>query len=110
AKKESSDEECSTSRSEEEEYAVVVRDFKKIEKVKGSALDAETQTILFENVQNHRKTRTKEHSSEVLEVIVVKKMMKRLKTKRVSWLKHQMRYVSISLTLAVKIHQLAILL
>ncbi|GKA77819.1 hypothetical protein Tco_0784356 [Tanacetum coccineum] len=31
AKKESSDEECSTSRSEEEEYAVVVRDFKKIE-------------------------------------------------------------------------------
>ncbi|GJX33093.1 hypothetical protein Tco_0242948, partial [Tanacetum coccineum] len=119
AKKESSDEESLTSGSEDEEYAMAVRDFKKffkrrgrfvrqprndkkeslkeaettrMAKLKGSALDTETQIILLENVQNHRKTRTKEHSSEVLRVIAVKKMMKRLKTKRVSWLKYQMRY------------------
>ncbi|GJT83397.1 zf-CCHC domain-containing protein [Tanacetum coccineum] len=35
AKKESRDEECSTSRSEEEEYAMVVRDFKKFFKRRG---------------------------------------------------------------------------
>ncbi|GJZ05235.1 retrovirus-related pol polyprotein from transposon TNT 1-94 [Tanacetum coccineum] len=35
AKKESSDEECSTSRSEDEEYAMAVRDFKKFFKRKG---------------------------------------------------------------------------
>ncbi|GJS53381.1 copia protein [Tanacetum coccineum] len=34
-------------------------------------LDAVIQIILLENVQNHRKIRTKEHSSEVLGVIVV---------------------------------------
>ncbi|GJS91294.1 retrovirus-related pol polyprotein from transposon TNT 1-94 [Tanacetum coccineum] len=52
-------------------------------KVKGSVLDAETQIILLENVQNHQETRTKEHSLEVLGAIAVKKMMKRLKTKRI---------------------------
>nr|GEW64153.1 transposase, Ptta/En/Spm, transposase, Tnp1/En/Spm-like protein [Tanacetum cinerariifolium] len=36
AKKESSDEECSISRSEDEEYAVAVRDFKKFFKRRGS--------------------------------------------------------------------------
>ncbi|GJZ49171.1 hypothetical protein Tco_0603361 [Tanacetum coccineum] len=36
AKKESSDEECSTSRSEDEEYAMAVRDFKKFFKRRGS--------------------------------------------------------------------------
>ncbi|GJS72004.1 retrovirus-related pol polyprotein from transposon TNT 1-94 [Tanacetum coccineum] len=118
AKKESSDEECSTSGSEDEEYAMAVRDFKMFFKRRGrfvrqSRNDKKTfqrsqddkngksikkmlpdeviQIILLENVQNHQKTRTKEHSSEVLGVIAVKKMMKRLKTKRVSWLKHQMR-------------------
>ncbi|GKE06892.1 hypothetical protein Tco_1398910, partial [Tanacetum coccineum] len=35
----------------------------------GSVLDAEIQIILLETVQNHRKTRTKEHSSEALGVI-----------------------------------------
>ncbi|GJX11487.1 retrovirus-related pol polyprotein from transposon TNT 1-94 [Tanacetum coccineum] len=58
------------------------------EKVIGSALDAEIQIILSENVQNHRRTRTKEHLLEVLGLIAVRKMMKRLKTKHVSWLKH----------------------
>nr|GEY68677.1 UBN2 domain-containing protein [Tanacetum cinerariifolium] len=101
-KKESSDEECSTSRSEDEEYAMAVRDFKKFFKRRGrfvrqpqndkkiskepemtrtakvieNILDAVIQIILLENVQNHRKTRTKEHSSKVLGVIVVKKMMR----------------------------------
>nr|GEW04647.1 Gag-Pol polyprotein [Tanacetum cinerariifolium] len=69
AKKESSDEESSTSRSKDEEYAMAVRDFKKFFKRKG-------------------RKRTKELSSEVLGVIAVRKMMKRIKTKRVSWLKH----------------------
>ncbi|GJZ10795.1 hypothetical protein Tco_0545554 [Tanacetum coccineum] len=111
AKKESSDEECSTSGCEDEEYAMAVRDFKKFFKRRGrfvrqprnekglsekaettrtkklieSVLDAEIQIISLENVQNHRKTRTKEHSSEVLGVIAVRKIMKRLKTKHVSW-------------------------
>ncbi|GKA10577.1 hypothetical protein Tco_0690010, partial [Tanacetum coccineum] len=49
AKKESSDEECSTSGSEDEEYAMAAT---KIAKVKGSALDAEIQIILLENVQD----------------------------------------------------------
>ncbi|GJR02639.1 hypothetical protein Tco_0525623 [Tanacetum coccineum] len=89
---------------------MIKRPFKEAEttrtkKVKGSASDVETQIILLENVQNHQRTRTKKHSSEVLRVIAVKKMMKRLKTKRVSWLNYQMRYVPIHLTLAMKIHQ-----
>ncbi|GJW78009.1 hypothetical protein Tco_0139691 [Tanacetum coccineum] len=117
AKKESSDEECSTFGSEDEEYAMAVRDFNKffkrrgrfvrqprnnkntfkeskmtrMAKVKGSVLDVETQIILLEKI------RTKEHSSEVLRVIAVKKMMKMLKTKRVSWLRHRMWYVPIPL-------------
>ncbi|GJX17024.1 retrovirus-related pol polyprotein from transposon TNT 1-94 [Tanacetum coccineum] len=60
AKKESSDEECSTSESEDEVYDMAVRDFKKFFKRRENALDAATQIILLENVQNHRKTRTKE--------------------------------------------------
>nr|GEV22946.1 copia protein [Tanacetum cinerariifolium] len=98
AKKESSDEEYSTFRIEDEEYAMAVRDFKKFFKkdnfrttkrhskeavmtrtlkVIENALDAVTRIILLENVQNHQKTRTKEPLSEVLGVIVMKKMMRR---------------------------------
>ncbi|GKA80815.1 hypothetical protein Tco_0787507, partial [Tanacetum coccineum] len=117
--------------SEDEEYAMAVRDFKKFFKRRGrfvrqplndkrrskeaemtrtakvieNALDAVIQIILLENVQNHQKTRTKEHSSEVLGAIAVKKMMKRLKTKCVSYLKRQMRYVPTPLTLVMKTHQ-----
>nr|GEV75195.1 transposase, Ptta/En/Spm, transposase, Tnp1/En/Spm-like protein [Tanacetum cinerariifolium] len=109
AKKESSDEECSTSRSEDEEYVMAVRDFKKFFKRRGrfvrqprtrkgrskeaemtrtakvieNVLDAVIQIILLKNVQNHQRTRTKELSSEVLRVIAVKKMMRRPKTRRV---------------------------
>nr|GEV74629.1 UBN2 domain-containing protein [Tanacetum cinerariifolium] len=109
AKKESSDEECSTTGSEDEEYAMVVRDFKKFFKRRGrfarqprndkktfqisrddkngksnkNALDVATQIILLENVQNHRKIRTKELLSESLGAIAMKKTMRRSKMKRV---------------------------
>nr|GEV07481.1 reverse transcriptase domain-containing protein [Tanacetum cinerariifolium] len=53
AKKESSDEVCSTSRSEDEEYAMAIKDFKKFFKRR----DAGTQIILLENVQSHRRTK-----------------------------------------------------
>ncbi|GKF76369.1 hypothetical protein Tco_0225813 [Tanacetum coccineum] len=76
-KKESSDEECSTSGSEDEEYTMAVRDFKKFFKRR----DAAIRIILLENVQNHRKIRTKELLSEVLGAIAVKKMMRRSKMK-----------------------------
>ncbi|GJU49469.1 DUF4219 domain-containing protein [Tanacetum coccineum] len=59
--------------------AAMTRTVKAIE----NALDAVTQIILLENVQNHQETRTKELLSEVLGVIMVKKMMRRSKTKRV---------------------------
>nr|GEW48995.1 copia protein [Tanacetum cinerariifolium] len=68
AKKESNDEECLTSESENEEYAIVVRDFKKFFK-------------------RRERTRTKKLSSKVHGVIAARKMMKRLNTKYVSWLK-----------------------
>ncbi|GJX59876.1 hypothetical protein Tco_0291266 [Tanacetum coccineum] len=79
AKKESSDEECLTSDSEDEEYAMAVRDFKKFFKKR----DAVIRIILLENVQNHRKIRTKELLLEALRAIAVKKMMRRSKMKRV---------------------------
>nr|GEV86450.1 copia protein [Tanacetum cinerariifolium] len=44
-------------------------------------LDAMTQNILLENVQNHQKTRTKKLLSEILGMIVVKKMMRSKITK-----------------------------
>nr|GEV31812.1 retrovirus-related Pol polyprotein from transposon TNT 1-94 [Tanacetum cinerariifolium] len=72
AKKESSDEECSTSRSKDEEYTMAVRDFKKFFKRRETVFDAVIQIISLENVQNHQKTRTQEHSSEVLGVIAMK--------------------------------------
>ncbi|GJW34044.1 hypothetical protein Tco_0054076 [Tanacetum coccineum] len=62
-------------------------------KVIGNVLDVETRIILSENVRNHRETRTKNPSSEVLGAIVVRKMMKKLKTKRVSWLMHLARNI-----------------
>ncbi|GJV40062.1 hypothetical protein Tco_1418502 [Tanacetum coccineum] len=70
AKKESSDEECLTFRSEDEEYAMAVRDFKKFFKRRGRFI----QIILSKNVRNHRRTRTKELSSEVLGVIAIQRI------------------------------------
>ncbi|GKA12546.1 hypothetical protein Tco_0692092 [Tanacetum coccineum] len=60
AKKESSDEECSTFGSEDEEYAMAVRDFKKFFKRRGRFICVRSKSTL-ENVQSHRETRTKEH-------------------------------------------------
>ncbi|GKA66700.1 hypothetical protein Tco_0766508 [Tanacetum coccineum] len=77
----------------------------KTKRVKGSGLDAEIQNILLKNVQSHRETRTKENSLEVLGAIAVKKMMKKSKTKHISWLKYEMRYVPNPLTLVMKTHQ-----
>ncbi|GKG25913.1 hypothetical protein Tco_0399059, partial [Tanacetum coccineum] len=86
AKKESSDEECSTSGSEDEEYAMAVRDFKKFFKRRGRFVrqPQNDKRTLLESVQNHQKTRSKELLSEDLGPVVVKKMMRRSKTKRVS--------------------------
>nr|GEZ03824.1 retrovirus-related Pol polyprotein from transposon TNT 1-94 [Tanacetum cinerariifolium] len=63
AKKVSSDEECSTFGSEDEEHAMTVRDFKKFFKRR--------------ECPKPPKAKTKEHSSEVLGVTAVKKMMRR---------------------------------
>ncbi|GJY94568.1 hypothetical protein Tco_0510929 [Tanacetum coccineum] len=100
AKKESSDEESLSFESEDGEYAMAVRDFKKFLR---EEKDAETQIILSESVRNHQRTRRKGLSLEVLEVIEVKKMMKRLKTKHVSLLKYLVRYILNPLTLAMRI-------
>ncbi|GJX56362.1 retrovirus-related pol polyprotein from transposon TNT 1-94 [Tanacetum coccineum] len=48
AKKESSDKECSTSGSEDEEYAMAVRHIKKFVKRRENALDVATHSILWE--------------------------------------------------------------
>nr|GEV54965.1 retrovirus-related Pol polyprotein from transposon TNT 1-94 [Tanacetum cinerariifolium] len=101
AKKESSDEECLTFGSEDEEYVMAVRDFKKFFKRRGRFVrQPRNDKKTFQrsrddknDVQNHQKTRTKELLSEVLGVIAVKKMMRRSKTKRVLQLKHQTTYI-----------------
>ncbi|GJR12731.1 hypothetical protein Tco_0795383 [Tanacetum coccineum] len=74
AKKESSDEECSSSGSEDEEYAMAVRDIKK------------DQIIYCDNGPKppERPERKEAFVREVLGAIAVKKMMKRSKTKHVS--------------------------
>nr|GEX48828.1 retrovirus-related Pol polyprotein from transposon TNT 1-94 [Tanacetum cinerariifolium] len=66
AKKEYSDEECSSSKK-----AVITR----MDKVIENDLDAATRIILLENVQNRQKIRTKERLSKVLGAIAMKKMM-----------------------------------
>ncbi|GKE66403.1 hypothetical protein Tco_1520564 [Tanacetum coccineum] len=76
AKKESSDEESSTFESKDEEYAMVVRDFKKRGRFVRQPLDAETQIILSENVRNHQETRTKGRLLEVLGSITVFRIWK----------------------------------
>nr|GEV86433.1 zf-CCHC domain-containing protein/UBN2 domain-containing protein [Tanacetum cinerariifolium] len=110
AKKKSSDNECLTSGSEDEEYAMAVRDFKKFFKRRGrfvrqpqnnkktfqtsrddkngkgdrKCYRCSDLNHLIGECQTHRKTRTKEPSSKVLRVISVKKMMRKSKTRRVS--------------------------
>nr|GEV15546.1 copia protein [Tanacetum cinerariifolium] len=71
AKKEFSDEECSTSKSKDEEYAMVVRDFKKFFKRRDRFV---RQPRNKKRRSKERKIRTKEHSSEVLGAIAMKKV------------------------------------
>ncbi|GKC25356.1 retrovirus-related pol polyprotein from transposon TNT 1-94 [Tanacetum coccineum] len=78
AKKVSSDEECSTSGSEDEEYAMAVRDFKKFFKRRECPKPPKDK--------NQRAS-----SSEFLGWKRLKKMMKRQEPKSISWLKNQMR-------------------
>ncbi|GJZ91299.1 hypothetical protein Tco_0663226 [Tanacetum coccineum] len=117
AKKESSDEDSSTSDSEDKEYAMAVRDFKKFfkrrgrfvrqphderkssqrnkdnNKAKENASNVEIQTISSENAQNYQETIIKVHTSKDHGVIATKKEKKRLRMKNVLWLKHPMRYL-----------------
>ncbi|GJY44616.1 hypothetical protein Tco_0432829 [Tanacetum coccineum] len=85
AKKESSDEGSLTFKSEDEEYAMAIRDFKKFFKRR----DAEIQITSSENVKSHQETKTKGILFEDLEAIAVKMRKRRSKMKRVLWLKHR---------------------
>ncbi|GJY26479.1 zf-CCHC domain-containing protein [Tanacetum coccineum] len=110
AKKKSSDEESSTSGSEDEEYAIAVRDFNRRGRfVRQPWNDKKTfqRSRDDKNGKNDRKCfrcgdpnhligecpkpskdKNQRVSSKVLGVITERKMMKQLKMKRVSWLKH----------------------
>nr|GEU56184.1 UBN2 domain-containing protein [Tanacetum cinerariifolium] len=105
AKTESSDEDSLTSDSEDEEYVMAVRDFKKFfkrrrrfvrqprdernsfqrskddqnRKTRENALDVEIQIISSDNAQNHQETIIKELSLEEHGVIAMKIEKKRLK-------------------------------
>ncbi|GKA34253.1 zf-CCHC domain-containing protein [Tanacetum coccineum] len=105
AKKKSSNEECSTFGSEDEEYAMAVKDFKrrgrfvrqprndkktfqrnrddKNDKSDRKCFRCDDPNHLIEECPKPPRTRTTEHSSEVLGVIAVKKMMRRPKTRRI---------------------------
>ncbi|GKF78091.1 zf-CCHC domain-containing protein [Tanacetum coccineum] len=127
AKKESSDEECLNSGSEDEEYAMAVIDFMKFFKRRGRFVrqprnDKKTfqRSRDDKNGKSDRKCfRCGDPNHLIRECPkppkdknqrafiggswskAVKKMMKRLKKKHVLWLKHQMRYVSSLLTLVM---------
>ncbi|GJS81080.1 hypothetical protein Tco_0747621 [Tanacetum coccineum] len=116
AKKESSDDETSTSGSDDEEYAMAVRNFKKFfrrkgnllgnqekkrshsdkgmrrkERVIGNSLDAVMQIISLAIVQNHLATKIKRPSLEFLVAIAKMTPRTKLTMKFVSWLNLQMR-------------------
>nr|GEU41291.1 UBN2 domain-containing protein [Tanacetum cinerariifolium] len=130
AKKESSGDDSSTSDSEDEEYAMTVRDFKKFFKRQGRFVDNHTmkqshpkeikmtrttkakeiasnmeiQIISSENAQNYQETIIKEPTSKDHGVIATKKEKKRLRMKNVVWLKHPMRYLLKPNTLVTTYH------
>nr|GEV41230.1 zf-CCHC domain-containing protein/DUF4219 domain-containing protein/UBN2 domain-containing protein [Tanacetum cinerariifolium] len=116
AKKESNDDKTSTSESNDEEYAMVVMNFKKFFRRKGKFvrqpreerkslrqrdekkgnsdrkyLDSVIQVISLAIVQKHLATKIKGLSLEVLEAIARKKPKTKPTTKLVSWLNRQMR-------------------
>ncbi|GJY97226.1 retrovirus-related pol polyprotein from transposon TNT 1-94 [Tanacetum coccineum] len=109
AKKESSDEECSTSESKDEEYAMAVKDFKRFFKRRGRFMrqprnnkktfqrsrdDKNCKSDkcfrcgdpnhLIEECPKPPKDKNLKHSSDVLRVITVKKMMRRPKMRHVT--------------------------
>ncbi|GJT46585.1 hypothetical protein Tco_0955300 [Tanacetum coccineum] len=93
-------------------HEIIIKKDSKIVKAKGErkslALKAkkcgDLKYLIGECPKNHRETRTKKPSSEVLGAIAVKKM-KRLRTKLVSWLMHLTRYILNPLTLVMRTHQ-----
>nr|GEW68707.1 uncharacterized mitochondrial protein AtMg00810-like [Tanacetum cinerariifolium] len=87
AKKESSDDETLTSRSDDEEYVMAVRNFKKFFRRK----DVVIQIISLEIVQNNLATKIKRPSLEVLGAIAKMTPKTKLTMKLVSWLNRQMR-------------------
>ncbi|GJZ57093.1 zf-CCHC domain-containing protein [Tanacetum coccineum] len=131
AKKESSDEECSTSRSEDEEYVIAVRDFKKFLKRGGRFIrQPRNDKKKFQrsrddkNGKSDRKCfRCGDPNHPIGECPKPPKDKNQRALIGSSWsdigeeddekakdetclvLKHQMRYVPIPLTLAMKIHQ-----
>ncbi|GKA35075.1 retrovirus-related pol polyprotein from transposon TNT 1-94, partial [Tanacetum coccineum] len=117
AKKESSDDETSTSGSDDEEYAMAVRNFKRFFRRKGKfvrqpreekksfrqrdekkgksdkkSLDAVIQIISLAIVQNHLATKIKRPSLEVLGAIAKMTPKTKPTMKLVSWLNRRMRY------------------
>nr|GEY73231.1 zf-CCHC domain-containing protein/DUF4219 domain-containing protein/UBN2 domain-containing protein [Tanacetum cinerariifolium] len=117
ARKESSDDDSSTSDSEDEDYAMAVRDFKKffkrrgrfvrqpheeknhskeikatkMAKAKENALSVEIRIILSKNVRNYQDIKIKRRLLEDLGVIATKMKRRRQRTKNVLWLKLPMR-------------------
>nr|GEV88582.1 hypothetical protein [Tanacetum cinerariifolium] len=117
AKKESSDDETLTSGSDNEEYAMAIRNFKnsieervnllgnqekkrshsdkemrRKERVSGNVLDAMIQIISLAIVQNHLATKIKKPSLEVLGAIAKMTPKTKPTMKLASWLNRQMRY------------------
>nr|GEY87970.1 zf-CCHC domain-containing protein/DUF4219 domain-containing protein/UBN2 domain-containing protein [Tanacetum cinerariifolium] len=90
AKKESSDDETSTSGSDDEEYAMSIRNFKKFFRRK----DAVIQIISLAIVQNHLATKIKRPSLEVLGSITKMSPKTKPTMKLVSWLNRQMSSTS----------------
>nr|GEY42987.1 reverse transcriptase domain-containing protein [Tanacetum cinerariifolium] len=89
---ESSDEESLTSDSEDEEYAMAVRDFNsssKDEEAKEIVLDVKIRITLSDNSQSHQEAKTKGPLLEEHGAITTKMRKIRLKTKLVLWFKHQ---------------------
>ncbi|GJZ45528.1 hypothetical protein Tco_0593124 [Tanacetum coccineum] len=86
AKKESSDDETLTSGSDDEEYAMAVRNFKKFFRRK----DAVIQVISLAIVQKHLATKIKRLSLEVLGAIARMTPKTKPTMKLVSWLNRQM--------------------
>ncbi|GJZ84728.1 hypothetical protein Tco_0650067 [Tanacetum coccineum] len=91
AKKESSDEESLTSKSEDEESHSKEIKMTRMVRAKENALDVEIQITSSENVRSHQEDKTKGLLLEDLGAIAAKMRKKRLKTKCVLWLKHLIR-------------------